>query len=412
VAQIKLNPVAYSVFALARLFLGKPERYDVKLVVKGEAPLFQLGEQGAISADREFLESNAFRLAQGDFYKTEVVQGEPIKGNFNSVARERSGGILLGPTNHHAYQPKLRALYEQRFSRRMSFPEFQRQIEIVADPAVVEQWKEEARNTTTWSTLKEETPASFTNPNETERHFRQHYLSNLVRAMTEGTVDGVTSRQMADRYLRRLVENSWARETRSPSQMMQELSARLRDAGLQIFRHRKGMLFVSTVRPRPFAHEQSGVSAQVRAILELVAANPGINRKDFADKILGEVPESEAEARKLSLASDLHWLISEGYVIEFNDGSLDLPRVKQPKPAEGGERKAETAAPSESAQSTETAVPTEDQREVKPNDIAETVPATVSLQDQPSVESVDASGDAQSPVIPSEVEGSRGETEQ
>jgi hypothetical protein len=34
---------------------------------------------------------------------------------------------------------------------------------------------------------------------------------------------------------------------------------------------------------------------------------------------------------KLSLASDLHWMIREGHVIEFNDGSLDLPRAKPPK---------------------------------------------------------------------------------
>jgi hypothetical protein len=32
----------------------------------------------------------------------------------------------------------------------------------------------------------------------------------------------------------------------------------------------------------------------------------------------------------MTLASDLHWLIREGYVIEFNDGSLDLPRAKPP----------------------------------------------------------------------------------
>jgi hypothetical protein len=33
----------------------------------------------------------------------------------------------------------------------------------------------------------------------------------------------------------------------------------------------------------------------------------------------------------LSLASDLHWMIREGHVIEFNEGSLDLPRAKAPK---------------------------------------------------------------------------------
>jgi hypothetical protein len=137
---------------------------------------------------------------------------------------------------------------------------------------------------------------------------------------------------MADRGLRRLIEDAWSRETRSPSQMMQELSNRIREAGLHIFRHRRGMLFVSAVRIRPFAHEQ-GASAQVQAILHAITENPGMHRKDLADKVLADIPAEEAESRKLALASDLHWLISEGNVIEFNDGSLDLPRSK-PKPAE------------------------------------------------------------------------------
>ncbi len=37
----------------------------------------------------------------------------------------------------------------------------------------------------------------------------------------------------------------------------------------------------------------------------------------------------------MTLVNDLHWLVREGYVIEFNDGSLDLPRAKpQVAPAE------------------------------------------------------------------------------
>jgi hypothetical protein len=37
----------------------------------------------------------------------------------------------------------------------------------------------------------------------------------------------------------------------------------------------------------------------------------------------------------MQIVSDLRWLISEGYVIEFNDGTLDLPRAKTPPPAGG-----------------------------------------------------------------------------
>src|SRR6267378_485818 len=95
-AQIKSGSVAYSLFALARLFLEKPERYDVRLTAKAESPLYRLGDNGALSLNREFLERNAFRLAQSDFYKIDVTESEPIKGNFSNIARCRLSGRLLG----------------------------------------------------------------------------------------------------------------------------------------------------------------------------------------------------------------------------------------------------------------------------------------------------------------------------
>ena len=194
VAQIKSGSVAYSLFVLARLFLEKPGRYEVRLTAKAEAPLYQLGEDGAVSVDREFLERNAFRFAQRDFYQVNVVESDPIKGNFSNVARCRLSGTLLGPTNHHAYQPQLRSLYEQRFSRRMSFADYQRQIEIVSDPAVVERWKDEARKVTTYTTLREETPLTFSSAAEAERHFRSHYFPALIRNVDDVTIGGTSSR--------------------------------------------------------------------------------------------------------------------------------------------------------------------------------------------------------------------------
>ena len=63
---------------------------------------------------------------------------EPIKGNFSNVAKLRGGGPIIGPTNYHAYQPTLRRLYEERFSRRMSFPEFMRdEVQIVNDEQTI-----------------------------------------------------------------------------------------------------------------------------------------------------------------------------------------------------------------------------------------------------------------------------------
>ena len=361
VAQIKSGSVAYSLFALARLFLEKATRHDVQLTAPPEISLFQLGESGAVSVDRQFLERNAFRFAQADFYKIDISETEPIKGNFTNVARCRLSGTLLGPTNHHDYQRRLRNLYEQRFSRRMSFADYQRQIQIVTDPAEIEKWKEDARKVTSYSTLRDETAVIFSSASETERHFQQNYMPGLVRSVSELVIDGPASRHLHDRVLNRLIENKWIQETRSPSPMMQELAARFREAGLHVFRHRRGMLFVSPIYPRAFQHEETGVSPQVRTILEAIGAAPRIGRKELADKLIdasspdsaafrparlprsapaGDVVDLEkpvepavsavndSERAKLFLASDLRWLISAGYVIEFNDGSLDLPRAK------------------------------------------------------------------------------------
>jgi hypothetical protein len=215
----------------------------------------------------------------------------------------------------------------------MNFPEFQRKIEIVSDPAVVEKWKEDARKVTTYSTLREEPAHTFSSVNETERHFEKNYLPGLVRTVSEIVIDGPDSRQMHDRVLNRVIENEWNREMKSPSPMMQELAARFREANLHVFRHRRGMLFVSSIYPRAFTAEQTAVSSQVRTIVEAIAAQPRIGRKELADKLIVNLNGEDAERAKLALASDLIWLISSGHVIEFNDGSLDLPRAKVKKEA-------------------------------------------------------------------------------
>jgi hypothetical protein len=396
IAQIKSGSVAYSVFALARLFLEKPERYDVQLTTAEDRPLFQLGENGAVASDRRILENGAYASARDDFYTAEVTQTEPLKGNFTNVARCRLSGTLLGPTNHHNYQPQLRNLYEARFSRRMSFADYQKQIDIVSDPAVVEQWKEQARSVTTYTAKTGEPPLTFTNPAEVERHFRQHHLPGLVRSAHELTIGGVLSRRLPDRALGRAIEDAWTAETRSPSKMMQELSAGLRQAGLNIFRHRRGMLFVSPIRARVFSHESAGVSASINAILENVTSTPGINRKQLAEQLAPAGAEpADLERTRLTLASDLHWLVSEGYVIEFNDGALDLPRTKlsaTAPAAETVEKPADSteAEPAETVADAQLAEPiVEAQAEEKPvetvvSETEETVAAVSAEPEQPA----------------------------
>jgi hypothetical protein len=396
--QIKSTHRAYSLFDLARMFLARPERHRLKISTKNVAePLHQTGEDGPIALDKAMVERAAFPLMRDKFYVEITEHREAPKGNFSNVARCRANGVLLGPTNYHGYQPALRKLYEERFSRRMSFAEFQHEeIEVVSDPALVEQWKQNASSITVYrlkpaeapkEEKKELEPAAETAPaveaaaepaaeaapaaenaesavsepaaeaapeapkeeevasepeaeakaepvyegpvfaslNEVERHFRENYLPRLIRTASAIHISGTTSRSIPDRGIAAAVRQAWEGERGFPGQMMHQLRQHFSRQGLHVFKHRKRMQFVSLIRPFPM--EDGSLSPSVAEILRVIQENQNCNRVSLAASILGTDEAAIDPAKKSTLATDLHWLIETGRVIEFSDGKLELPVV-------------------------------------------------------------------------------------
>jgi hypothetical protein len=117
----------------------------------------------------------------------------------------------------------------------------------------------------------------------------------------------------------------------------------LNQAGLHVFRHKKRILYISTARPQVFDPNQASVSPSLSAILSTIRSYPRIARKQLAEKVLskliGQKPIDEASEEyqhaRTSLATDLIWLAKAGHIIEFADGTLDLPLPPKPvaKPA-------------------------------------------------------------------------------
>jgi hypothetical protein len=351
--QIKGSGRAYAVFATSKLFLERPERHRVRITATEPGILlYQIGD-GPASLDRAAVERNAFFSAKDEFYKEETIEGEPIKGNFSNVARCRSTGTLLGPTNHHGYQPALRKLYEERFSRRISFQEFQRdEIETVSDEQAVNAWKEQARSSKTFTTVKEAEPVVFKSAFEAEQHFKKQYLPQLVKSAAMIECTGPASRAGLDRQIGVAVRAAWETESRFPQQVVNGLRPFLMDAALHFFKHRKRILFVSAIKPIRHAAGQV-FSDGISAILQALETSPRLKRPELANRILGADHESpEVVARKEQLALDLHYLIQIGHVIEFADGALELPLSPNAKPEQ--ERK-----PAQTKQGAGPATPTE-----------------------------------------------------
>jgi hypothetical protein len=324
--QIKASGRAYPLFGTARLFLEKPDRHRVRFTsLDPTRPLFQIGD-GPVLFDRAIVERNAFNQMKGEFYREERVEGDPLKGNFSNVARSRTTGMLLGPTNHHGYQPALRKLYEERFSRRMSFAQFQQEeIQILTDGQALADWKEQARSVTTYTTLREAEPAVFKSAADAEQHFRKQYLSGLVKSGITLETSGDASRGSGDRQIGNTLREMWEKERAFPVHLVNNLRSGFVEAGLHFFKHRKRILYISPIRPQRHMSGQI-FSEGIATILSVVEGNPKITRPQLAAKILGDHHERpEAAAKKAALAADLHYLIHAGHVIEFHDGTLDLP---------------------------------------------------------------------------------------
>jgi hypothetical protein len=227
----------------------------------------------------------------------------------------------------------------------MSFDDYRRAIEISSDPQLVEQWKEEARKSVTFRTKDQENPAAFDNLSAVEQHFRANYLPGLVRRCLATELSGDTARHLPDRGIIAAIRKARDRENRFPAQIAGALRHGLNQAGLHVFKHKKRILYISTVRPQLFDANQASVSTGLAVILSTIKSYPKISRKQLAEKALAKLigekstdeTSPEYQQAKTTLATDLIWLAKAGHVIEFADGTLDLPLPPRPvETAKGG----------------------------------------------------------------------------
>jgi hypothetical protein len=346
--EMKSSHRAYPVFSAAKMILSKMPLHRVRITSNDPSiTLYQLGE-GTIASERSLLERDAFRQLKDKYFREEVQQTEPPKGTFTNVARLRASGLLLGPTNYHSYQPTLRRIYEERYSRRMPFAEFQhREIEVVNDEQTINDWKEQARSVVTYVTTQEAEPLTFKTYAEAEAHFRNKYLPQEIKSGTTLEANGTALRAGPDRALGAAIGEAFDREIAFPFNVVNAMRPVLSEAGLTFFKHRKRIVYVSSVRP--IRHPEGQPAREnVLAILRAIEAQPRCSRHDLAVKLLGkdfDTPEKAQE--KTALAADLHYLLLAGHVIEFVDGRLDLPLAPKAQADAGKAEAAEASDESE-----------------------------------------------------------------
>ena len=379
IEAMKQTHRVYALFDIAKLVLNKPERHFVKFTRPPAADgsrelLFLVSPSENVCLRQDEAVRFALRHHAEMIWKEKKVPIDPPKGNFTFVNRCGFTGIWLGPPNYHEYQGRLVRHHQQRL-RHIPFDEFKSRIQTVKDPEAVKAWIESMSVKTEYECILDPEPKAFPTREELEKHFVESHLAQFVTSAPEVRISGAASRQLQNPALLETVRLAWQQERKFPLKTANEMRGRLRHEGFHFFKDPKGITYIGRVKPQRF-ESITHLSEQIQKIVAYLREHFGCTRKQliahFVPKPAAAVPVpvstpdpapstpapiSDAVAPAVSapvtvseedrVLADLHWLIQDGYVVEFSNGRLWAQADKPPPPPAAPERPVATEAPAE-----------------------------------------------------------------
>ena len=367
---IKASKRTYQLFDIAELVLEKNDRF---VVLAKNLP----DESGAVKPlfcaqplNLPFEDEASAKQAAIDYYTDELfekqqIEAEPPKGSFQIVNRCSATGDLLGAPNWHKYNENLRE-YHREHCPKMPFEAFLSTIEAVRDPEQINAWLEQMKKRDVY---KLKNPAEGENDIFETREAAANYVAHkmgaeLVRTYEQVRMKGANLQKLPFGRIRRNIEEAWHKQKRFPIVTANNLRGRLRRSGFSVYkRGSKGFAFVSVVK-RKFLLEGDKLSDTPQKIFDFITANPAILATDLPYKFLELTPpdnqpkaktlaeenkaeQPEVQASPIAAAtelsdeqkqqlnavwSELLWLVSEGYVVEYADSTLQAnPYLPRPK---------------------------------------------------------------------------------
>lgn len=378
----------HSVFDIAWMVLGGLERFHV-IFESEEQPLYRSKKDHSLWLYQK--ECMAHFWATGvvsRYYDEEVVEVDPPKGNFQSVARCGLSGVLIGPPNHHGYQKNLLELHRSRFSN-MALDRYKSKIVMEHGEEAVQQWLDSMTKHVRWrpkselvaedgqeekSTQEnvsevsevgeaepvvaevtevaapevEKTVVILDSRLEVEQHFLSHGFEDEFEVGKTMSVLANVPSKMIDPGLFVLLKNTVTEERRYPGKLASILCRQMSGRHLAVFKWKKH-LHCGPARPRKVSDEMV-MAERPSELFHWVIANPGGNIDAMWKEIL---PEDVDDETKHLWYHDLHWLINEGIVLLFSDGKLHAAKELQQKSEAAKPKKSKKAKGSKKVESKE-----------------------------------------------------------
>ena len=366
---IKASKRTYQLFDIAQLILEKRERMvilaknlpDSDNIVK---PLFCAQPFNIPFEDEQSARNAALDYYFKEMFVSEEVEAEAPKGSFTVINRCKLSGDLLGAPNWHKYNEYVREYQKNKYPK-MSMESFLETVESVKGDENVNAWLEQMKTRKVYKLkdTQENEEVVFETSDAAKSYIAQKKADDLVKVYEQVRMGASNIENMPFGRIRRNIEEAINKEKRFPINTANNMRGKLRRFGFAVYkRGSKGFAFVSTIK-RKFLFEGEKLSDVPQKIFDFVLLNPAVKMGEVPYKMLGidlpaemsstDVPENDATIAEPiapetltaeqkeqfnTIYSELMWLISEGYVVEYYDTTLQAnPYLPKPK-----EKSAET----------------------------------------------------------------------
>ncbi|MCS7008403.1 MAG: hypothetical protein NZL93_00510, partial [Chthoniobacterales bacterium] len=163
---------------------------------------------------------------------------------------------------------------------------------------------------------------------EVRNHYRTNIFSRVCEQVREKVTIRGTAAERSDESIHKAVRAAWLNLVRFPLPLAVSLGHALSARGVQLFKAHENISYCAATRPRFLDRSAYPVSDGVSKILDYIEANPDVPRHEQwkalltvrASVLTPDLPaeqQIESSGIEATLASELAWLLREGFIIDF-----------------------------------------------------------------------------------------------
>ena len=391
VKAMRASCKTYQLFDVARVILEKPERFVV--VIKPlsteqetSAKIYSsVPDNLPFETEQEALH-HVLKNHLDQFFTIVTETVEAPKGSFPFVHRCTVTQELLGPPNYHRYKQILEEHYTQKITG-VSFSKFLESLEAVKEPEAIEEWGQKMTQANRYQVKEplEGEETFFDSIEGATRFLMSQRKEHVVRELQWVRVPGNKIQDLPKGNILQSIQSALENQKNFPLKTANHLRSRLRKKKFNLYKKgTNGISYLCAVK-RKFRDPNVVFADSVQSLIEFLEQNPMIiisqlpnqflgiqlpqkKTKDggiqtdplpntppsseststpvetppdtpLADKTDVSIPESTVEmppeltpeetAKINTMGQDLRWLITEGYVTEYEDGKLFLQPCTQ-----------------------------------------------------------------------------------